>query len=721
MAQQSEEQAARAGILTEIVVTARRREENLQDVPITVTALSEEQLAKQDIRSATDLTKIVSGLAISGPRGVVDFPFIRGLRGVIGYFAEVPATLNGHAFYFDVGSVQVLKGPQGTLFGLSTNGGAVLTEPRRPGETFGGFASITVGNRGRRTVDGAMDVPLSDKLLLRFGGQIQKADGYIKDEITGTEFAEEDYWVWRIGLTLRPTDSVENYLVVNTYRSDAVPNTYVPYEVNEVFFDALNPTLGEALTSLVSQIRSRGYYSILGHSVEEGPVDKIKQINIVDILTWDVGENLTLKNIAGYTEFERFFRTDIDGTPFRIVDTNTLGAQPSGPTRQISEELQLQGQAFDGRLEYVFGTFHAWEKTTDERRSYTDLRDLFGVATGSLAREESKTHAAFAEGTLTLTDRWSLTAGARYTRDKKEASQSSTTVLPGGVETPAEQVDVEADWNAVSYRVGVQFQVTPGTMLYFTNSKGHFAGGFNLTAPPALRVYDPESLINYELGIKSEWEVGGLQARTNFAVYYGDHRDVQAQIVSSVPLPGGGQQLVVLTDNAATGEVKGAEFEATLVPSDSFELSLNGGWMDAKYTKYFTLDPTGTTLIDASNTPYVYVPKWKYGINATYYLPINPAIGELSLSASYTFQGEAYNTANSDPQYFDLLHEIDNLDASLNWKNVAGTDMSATLYVTNATNNHWASSQFSAYRQLGLWGLYPATPRMWGLRLRYEF
>jgi iron complex outermembrane receptor protein len=714
--------AAAPGQLEEVTVSARRRDESLQDVPVTVTAFGDAQLAQQDIRSAVDLQSVVPGLAVAGSRGFTSFPFIRGLRGVVGYFAEVPTTLMGNPFYFDVGSVQVLKGPQGTLFGLSTNGGAILHEPKRPEEAFGGFAGLTLGDHSRQTYEGVLNVPVSDKLLVRFGGQYQKSDTTIHDTVRGDGYDSEDYWVGRVGVAFRPTDSVENYLVINNYSSHGKPYTFVPYEVNSVYYQFSNPALGAQLQRLVQQIRDRGFYTLLGTSIPEGSKSKRDALNVVDHLSWEITDSLAIKNILGYAESRDWYRADIDGTPFRIADLHGLGTKPFGPIKTWTEELQLQGKASDDKLVYVVGTFHLWDKSTKDTTQYTDLTDLFGIATGLATHTENAAHAVYAEGTYSFTDKWSATAGARYTKDHKEIAQSNSLVIPGVGEIDTGDTSDKAAWSAISWRVGAQYQASAATMLYATISKGHYSGGFNLTAPPSARTYDPESLVNYELGIKSEWDLGDMRARTNLAAYYGDHQDVQAMVNVLVPLPGGGTTLATVTNNAASGEIKGVEASVTLLPTDALELSVDFGWMDASYTEYKTLDPTGTVAIDASNTPYVYVPEWKYAIHGRYHLPEFGNVGAFTVSVDYSDQAELYNDANPNPQYYDKVRSIENLEAAITWNNMLGREgLSARLFGSNLTDNHWASSQLAAYRSLGLWGQYPAPPRAWGVTLRYEF
>jgi iron complex outermembrane recepter protein len=653
---------------------------------------------------------------------VSQFTFIRGVNSAVGYFGEVPTLLNGNALFFDLSNVQVLKGPQGTLFGIATNGGAILYEPTRPTAALEGSGSITLGSNGRNTFEGILNVPVSEKLRLRMGAVKQHMDGYIKNVTTGEWLGEEDYWTARISADWQITDRLKNYSVLNFHSSDRVPEPSLglPYGPNAgVQPGGLVATIfgGPAFDAWIAQQMSLGRYEIVGTSVPGGTWSKTEQANFVNNTTLELTDHLQLKGILGFVQSESSGVGDTDATPFRILETS-LPTDFSGPSRQYSAELQLQGEAFGDALTYVVGSFNRWQKQDEPAVAYSYT---LGSRAGTMSFAEGETNSVFAEGTLRL-DRvlsgLAFTAGYRHTWDTREAGQNRYT----GAGVLASSFAAKGEWSEGSYRWGFTYEVTPGTMVYLTNSKGYTAGGFNLTSPPEFRKYDPESLDNYEAGIKSEWSIGGLQARTNVSVYYGKWEDMQSQVTSRCQTATGvvGCQL---TRNAATGEIKGAEAEFTLVPTDSLQLSGSAGYMDGGYTEFFGLDHLLNCCLDLSFTDFLYIPEWKYSLSAMYRLPLDATLGRASVSIDYSWVDKIntlFTTGRRD--FYNTNPAFSNLNASLSWRDVLGkAGFDASLFGTNLTQNETLHGQLGTYETIGFYGRNVALPRMWGVRMKYSF
>ncbi len=708
--------------LESVIVTARRREERAQDVPIAVNVYSEEVITKQDIRNFTDLERMMPAVSTCCSRGSVSsFTFIRGVNSAVGYFAEVPTLLNGNAFYFDIGSIQVLKGPQGTLFGIATNGGAILNEPARPTNRLEGYVSTTLGNFDRTTVEGVVNVPISDSFRLRAGYQKHASEGYVYDVTNKRWLGNEDYYTARLSLDWDITERLNNYMVVNYHSSDRVPEPLgVPYgptagiDPNGLFRLLLGP---EEVDAWIAQQTQLGRYEIVGTSVEGGPRSVLEQTNFVNVTTFDLTDNLTIKNIIGFVQTRGFSWTDTDASPFRAFETSFPTEYP-GPSRQYSEELQLQGNAFGGKLTYVIGSFNRWTKQDEPAISYSWS---LGTRSGTLSETEGDTKSVFAEGTVALDGLLAgleFTAGYRYTWDTREAKQERYNANGVLVSSFA----AEGEWGRGSYRWGLQYKPSSSTMFYFTNSKGYSAGGFNLTAPPQDQRFNPEILDNYEIGVKSEWAIGGFLARTNLSVYYGEWDDIQAQVTSRC-ITATGPVLCQLTRNAATGEIKGFEAEFTLIPWDALQISGNVGYMDGKYTNFVGLDPTGTFELDLSDRRFLYLPEWKYSLSVTYGLPTPEAIGAVSLSGTYSYTSEI-NTIFTlgPPEYFNTNPAMKNLNASLRWDSMFGnSNLSSVLMVTNVLQNEVLHGQWGGYETVGQYGRAVAVPRQWSVMLRYNF
>ena len=256
-------QQAQSGLqLEEIIVNARRVEENIQRVPIAITAFTPEKLAAQDVKDIWTLTKNIGGLNICCSPGNTSYIFVRGIgNGAPTYFADVPTDADGFSNFFDVSSVQVLKGPQGTLFGQASNAGALVYQPRKPGETLGGYVNVGAGNYGRRSIDGALDVPvIEDKVLFRMAAQSFYREGFVEDIRTNRALGEQNYYILRPSLTIRPTEDIENYTI---FQLTKFKGSDVPYVVTD-----LNQTdkLGQSLSggSILADIRGSQALGNLG-------------------------------------------------------------------------------------------------------------------------------------------------------------------------------------------------------------------------------------------------------------------------------------------------------------------------------------------------------------------------------------------------------------------------------------------------------------------------
>lgn len=696
--------------LEEIVVTARRVEENIQSVPIAITALTPKVLEQKDIRTAYDLEKSVPGLSLCCFRNNSGFGWIRGVPGVVGYFAEIPTSLSGNATYFDLANVQVLKGPQGTLFGLSTNGGAIVLTPAKPSEKVEGHAQVALGDYGRFQGEAVVNVPIvADKVLLRLGASVTKIDGYIYDPTQKADLANENYKVFRGGLTIRPTETIENYLLVNYYQSDDNNN---PLGVASL----INPTgatraiFGAAtVDALFAQQLREGKYRIPGIS-SNGTFSHVKQWNIADHLSWELSDNLTVRNILGYQASKIFQRNDLDALPLPIIDTGVGNSVAPGFAPEWTEELQLQGKAFDNKLTVTAGSFNRWTQNS----AAPNYNAIFGGLNGTVTKNKGKTNALYAQGTYDLgavVEGLSFTAGFRYSWEKR---QSNTTNLTGAGIAVAYSAD-SAKWKSPSYTLSLAYQATDDVLLYVTNSKGFSSGGFNGTAPQPLRVFNPETLSNVEVGIKADWMLGTVPLRTNVSGYYGFYSDIQVPITSIVQTPTG-PQLSVVTQNAATGHIEGIDAEATIIPVSGLEIGGNLALLRARYDKYIS------NGVDLSSTKFVFTPNYKYGINIRYTLPLDPKLGEISVSGDYVKQGEVVATARAQPQIWDMTPPNDNLNVNINWDNILGRDgLSGAIFIYNVTGNQSSPGQLGTYDTLGILGLGVAPPRMWGGRLRYRF
>ena len=714
-------QTPQGTVLEEVTVNARRTEENLQKVPVAITALTAETLEKQDIRTFQDLAMRTPGLDVCCARGSFGLVWMRAVPGVVGYFSEVPADLGGSGLFFDVNNMQVLKGPQGTLFGIATNGGAILAQPARPTEQFEGWGSVTVGDYGRATGEGVVNIPLADnKVLLRIGAQRVYTDGYIHDLTNDEYLGGDDYWVGRIGVTVRATDRLENYLLVN-YSNDKslpAPNISLFHDPLPTYF--ANAALGTAnVAADVAEQNRLGLYQ--GYSTLTNPRAYRKQLNVVNITEFELTDHAKLRNLAGYEEVETFSRTmtTLGRLPYSVGATPDDGA--SGPIATWSEELQLQGTALDGLLTYTLGSFNSGTKPNDVKPVYTI--NYGRPAAGSAVVDERKTHALYGQGTYDLSalvEGLSFTAGYRYTWDSRDFEQ--TQYDSAGV--AVSHVAVSGDFSAPSYTLGVQYQLNPDVMLFVTNSKGSSSGGFNATAPASERKYNPEFLNNIEAGVKAEFTVGGVQARTNVSAYYGFYDDVQVRILKEVTTASGPIFAVVI-NNAAEAIIKGVEADISVIPADWLELNAAVQYGDSDYEKYNNLAVINgvPTVVDYRNAPFVGFSKWKYNFGAVVHLPVPATIGRISLSADYAWKDELFaGIADNTPDPRSWRPAMGYLDMGARWTEVFGNErVESSLTVTNVLDEEKGAGHGQLIEVGGLEAHQVHLPRMFSLRMQYRF
>ena len=264
-------------------------------------------------------------------------------------------------------------------------------------------------------------------------------------------------------------------------------------------------------------------------------------------------------------------------------------------------------------------------------------------------------------------------------------------------------------------------------MLFATDSKGYSAGGFTLTAPPPFNVFQPESLNNLEVGFKSQFHIGSMKARANVSYFYGWYQNKQTTqaLLAQVNPPPAPRTLIQTTTNAGAARPHGVDADITVLPTDDLELVLALSYVDAKYTRYDTLNSQGVP-ISRAGLPFVGVPAWKVAPHVTYYLPVPQSLGTISLNADYTWYSRALMDSNAlildYAPYHSFRPSRKFLDASLKWSNVGGHDgLDVTLYGTNFTQEVGSVNGQGGYSLIGISADAPADPRMWGVRLGYRF
>ena len=716
----SSQAEARAGVLDEVVVTAQRRNESLEKTPLTVDVLSNEALSKQAILSESDLQSAVPGLFLRATQNAnqLDYtirgnsvdPFTSTQPAVLAYVNEVQVTSVDASAFFDLQSIQVLKGPQGTLFGKNVTGGAVLYTTNKPTNDFGGYITARVGDYNRHDVEGALNIPLiSDKLLLRVAGFYERRDGFQEDVTTGATIGNVDRAAGRVTLVAKPFDRLSNTLVYNygfsggssispviynvypLSRTGAIPSNvyYTPTGLNSVFgagawaaYLAANPGAYPGGIYAYEQLQNaRGPYRV---DLNVFPAHNSHSQARSNATTFDIDSNTHIKNTFGISRGSTRDVTDFDGSPYLIQ-----GSQyPSGfvnTLHQYSDELQLAGEALGQRLNYIAGAYYA--------KSYD--YNLYNQAIFGLAPFIPETEyqlidqtfdrdvAVFAQATYDFSDLvkgLSFTAGGRWTWEETGLDQ-----LPGSAyRVPGGQNSISGSVAKPSWQFGPQLQVTDDLMLYVTTRHSFRSGGFNYASPikPGLASvggteFLPEVATDVEFGFKYSGVVASLPTRLNVAAYSQWTTDIQRG--ADVNIPGIG--LASLVVNVPKSKVQGIDADGLIKPARWLTIGGTLSYIDAKFTEnevllFGTLEQFG---------PYPNTAKWSGSVyaEATFAMPEN--IGSLSFrsdgfSQSRSYFGSLNNTVNpgSDIPGYTLVNFRVGMD------NIRNTGLSLAAYVRNA-------------------------------------
>jgi iron complex outermembrane receptor protein len=851
--------AASANQFDDIVVTANRREEAIQSVPTAITAMNGEKIRELGITTASDLSGKVPGLMISsgGKQRSTETIVIRGQGmvnlgavGVVNYFNEVPTlqgVVNGiqgaPGMFFDLENMQVLRGPQGTLFGKNTTGGAVLLGPKKPTDEFGGYVQGQIGNYKDREIEAALNVPIvNDVLAMRFSFKSVDRDGYTKDVgpkayglagglqfnsvcaapsatigscvaspgFAGKDYDDRHFWHARVGILFRPTDSIENYTVA--YYSKQHDNgtgfildglrgsgTNPNFPANPYDFSARTISGAAAYNvnnpGLPITLANRAQYTLIGNQVgnqllsrqeQLGPrrtamntdqYGRTKSWGIVNALDIGLSDTLKLRSITGYQRLIQDFAWDLDGSILpqssqigAFQTAQALAEAPAGLVgkpgekshidnlSQFSQELQLQGSAFDKKLQYAIGGFYS--KTKPEGVTATGSFNTASRNAGTFYAITTQAKALYAQGTLDFgafsdsLDGLRLTGGIRRTWDKITGSRYASNYVTYPV-----VLDRKVNSTATTWTAGLDYQINRGIMVYGKVTRGYKAGVFNYLHPnPALIAAEPEYVKSYEAGFKSDFRLGQMPVRFNVNGFIMDYTNIQrgaayslsngctgatpparcALLGNTTGLDQGGS-----TFNAASARLKGLEAELYLRPVEGLELSGTYTFIDAKYKSFKqnilkdsltslidTCDgtmtmPAGVTVsYDFSCIPFQNTPRNMFTLGAKYTAPLGGDNGDVSLTANYAWTDRMYASASTTPKDDPLgwVKAYGVLNMSVEWANVMGKPFDLRFFMTNVTDKTYRVYAYVGQQQAsGFVNSIYGEPRMYGVSLRYRF
>ncbi|VAV95394.1 TonB-dependent receptor, partial [hydrothermal vent metagenome] len=736
-----------------IVVTARKREENLETTPIAISAFTGDTLEQRGSANIEDVAGFVPNLSIGtasgGGSGSTSSIFLRGvgqsdflittdpgvglyIDGV--YYARATGSIMD---LLDLERVEVLRGPQGTLFGKNTIGGAISLISARPRSEVGGRAELIAGRNNHFEGRAMVDVPITGTLNSRFSALYKTKRGFTDRIATGEREGDESVFATRAMFDWQPSDRFNANLAIDySNREGTTAETAV------LQFEPTAPLAGlwgflvGAPAGIASPVTVN---TDPRQSGSTGPnVDDNETFGIGLTMEYDFG-GVALKSISAIRTLSAEFGRDGDGSANQYLHTNNRVEQ-----KQYSQELQLTGQLFDDRLNWVTGAYYFKENATDAN----DVRLASGlfaalealpaavvplvpgsvcpgpfppnVCAGGAGNPfnagldldfdifneiDTESIALFGSLTFALTDRLNVSAGLRWTDESKDYFLDHSRVNSGVAIIPP--TTVSDSWSSLSPKFSIDFQPNDNLFLYVSAARGFKSGGFNgrPTTQGAVDSFNPEFVWSYEAGFKANF--ADRRVLLSAAVFQYDYQDLQ---LSSARADDTGN-LILVVENAGSAIVRGAEAELRLRPVDGFTIDATLGLLDAKYD---VLNPGATVT---TNLRLPRTPKFTMSIGAEYTLPLSDAL-DLTLRGDYSYQSsqalDPANTAILIQDGYGLLNARMTLASS-------SSDWEISLYGRNITNELYLRSGGSTLDSFGIVEGSYGLPAEWGIATKFRF
>ena len=688
--------------LEEVVVTARRTEESLQSVPLSVVALSAESLENRNVDNLENLNTLVPNLTVGsggGFGGNISSIFIRG----IGQDRSASTAESGVGTYIDgiflgqadgglidlidAERIEVLRGPQGTLFGKNSIGGAINYVSVKPQSEEEGRLKVTLGDFNRLDIEGMANIPLSDKVFARFSALSKEKDGHVKDVYDPTNIVD--------------VGNVDSRAV----RAQLLWDVNADVQVNLAYDWIASKTNGGA-QNIIAGNPSAPALAGSGEPVptptgdlyttrlSENTFSDFEGYGLNMVVDWTAGDYL-IKSLTAYRTFDNTIAVDFDGSAGVLRDELVDREHD-----QFQQEIQLQGGVGE-KVDYILGLFYYHENPTDIRQQQ---RNSLGGLNSLGFEEETDSYAIFGEGNIHLSEKFDLTIGLRNTWEDKSIYGYRNTTEGNAAE----------NFSEMTYRISGSYQITEEMMAYASYATGFKSGGFNDRTPnpgapfDGLNPYNEELADTYEVGLKTDFLDG--RGRLNAAIFRTDYTDLQLPavvILSTVPL-----QTDVRVTNAGKAQIDGVELDLTFIISDSLQLNAAGAWMDARIT-----DAEGNEDI-SNGTQLARSPEWSYTIGLEH--NTNLASGGRVVSRIDWGWKDDYRLVTPEPnsvtqEAFGLL------GARISFSN-SDDDMRLSLFGTNLTDEEYYTSGLDLFNTpFGATVVEVGRPREWGVSLELLF
>lgn len=754
VAQSASDPDTQANTVNDIVVTAQRREERLQDVPIAVTALSGEQLDQNQIDDIASIQYSTPSFTLSphpgdptstgiGLRGLVQSDSLLTLDPAVGVYVDgvyLARSAGGNLNMVDMERVEVLRGPQGTLFGRNTTGGALNLTSHAPTDEFGGYARVSLGDYDQRTFVGVLNIPvIPGEFDARIAYQHTEHSGYGYNAFLDRELADDNTDFVRASAVVRPNDTwTFNFVGDYTNRDSNEQMTRLAH-VNPTGTQNLiplvcsatapNPPIPPAQAPFLASLCPFGQVGDTLANYLDGDFHTNYSDNPgrLEVEAWGVSGTITgdfdwgtLRSISAFRTVSRNSGGDLDGTPYVL-----LGQTPPVPQRmeqeQFSQEVQLFGTAFGDRLDWIVGVYYFQESGFDDSTN-SALWPLNLAYTFVRGDVENTSSAVYAQFSYELFPDFTITAGARYTEDQRSlitrnrsvnqltgvvTCQITNALLDNPPFNPADPSTCvatlpEQSFSYTPFTIGADWRLNEQALVYLKFSRGFRAGGFSLrggTTTGAFAPFFPEQVESLEAGVKLD--LLDRRLRFNAAVYQADYTDIQQSVITAGPT---GPSTEVR--NVGEGEITGGEVEVTALVGN---LTLIGtlGIVDAEYT-------AGPNV----GAPFARTPEMTYSFAADY--PIHLGDMTLNLHADYSWRDEAFFGGSTAiiPQMFEPAYGLWNAMATLD----INDNLTFAVWGKNLTDEEYHLSRLDLVSAgLGIITGFQGEPRTVGATLTYRF
>jgi iron complex outermembrane receptor protein len=734
----------------DIVVTAQRREERLQDVPISVTALSAAQLERNQIDDIASIQYATPSFTLTphpgdptstgiGLRGLVQSDSLLTLDPAVGVYVDgvyLARSAGGNLNMVDMQRVEVLRGPQGTLFGRNTTGGALNLTSQAPTDAFEGYARLSVGDYDHRAFVGVLNIPIMPgEFDARIAYQHTEHSGYGANTFLDRELSDDDTDFIRASAIIRPNDTWTFHFIGDyTNRDSSEQMTHLLFASGTANLIPLvcngtapNPPIPPAAAPFLASLCPFGQAGdTLGNYIGGDFYDNSSEATgRLQVEAWGLngtvtGDWGTFRSITAYRQVDRNSGTDLDGTPY-ILLAQTPPVPQQMQQQQFSQELQIFGTAFGDRLDWILGAYYFQEEGFDDSTN-SALWPLNLSCTFVRGDVENSSSAFYAQFSYELFPDFTVTAGARHTEDERAlvTRNRSQNQLTGVVSCqiaaalldnpPFNPADVstcvatlpEQSFSYTPFTVGADWRINEQALVYLKFSRGFRAGGFSLrggTTTGAFAPFNPEQVESTEAGVKLD--LFGRRLRVNAAVYSAEYTDIQQSVITAGPT---GPSTEVR--NVGEGEITGGEVEVTARLGD---LTLIGtlGIVDAEYT-------AGPNV----GAPFSRTPEMTYSLAADY--PIHIGDMTLNLHTDYSWRDEAFYGGSTlvIPALYEPAYGIWNAMATLD----VNDSVSLSLWGRNLAEEEYHASRLDLVSAgLGIVTGFQGEPRTIGAALHYRF